>query len=130
MDDSMEARLVDNAFCMGIKRRNPPAGLVHHSGRGSQCRSLLLGGTLEINGIIPSMGAISSPGDNAVTESLLAIIKLECTNETTFKTRYDTRLTIFDYSEVFYNRMWMSSALGHLSPEELETSMQRLREAA
>jgi transposase InsO family protein len=68
------------------------------------------------------MGAISSPWDNAVTESLMSTIKSECTDETTFKTREDARLAIFDYIEVFYNRIRMHSALGYLSPEEFETS--------
>ena len=130
MDDLMEARLVDDALRMGIKRRNPPAGLIHHSDHGSQYRSLLLGRTLRINGIVPSMGAISSPWDNAVTESLMSTIKSECTDETTFKTREDARLAIFDYIEVFYNRIRMHSALGYLSPEEFETSMRRSHEVA
>jgi transposase InsO family protein len=129
-DNSMEARLVDDALRMGIKRRNPPAALIHHSDHGSQYRSLLLGRTLRINGIILSMGAISSPWDNAVTESLMSTIKSECTDETTFKTRDDARLAIFDYIEVFYNQIRMHSALGYLSPEEFETSMQRSHEVA
>jgi|GEM_PF-2963710 len=47
------------------------------------------------SGIIPSMGAISSPWDSAVTESLMSTTKMECTDETTFKTKDNARLTVF-----------------------------------
>lgn len=79
-------------------------------------------------GIIPSMGAISSPWDSVVTESLMSTTKTECTDGTTFKTKDDARLTIF--IEIFHNRIWMRSALGYLSPDEFEASMQRSLETA
>lgn len=37
--------------------------------------SLLIGKTMEENGIVPSMGSVSSPWDNAVTESLMGVIR-------------------------------------------------------
>lgn len=40
--------------------------------------SLLIGKTMEENGIVPSMGSVSSPWDNAVTESLMGVIRAEC----------------------------------------------------
>ena len=124
MEDTMEAKLVDDALRMGIARRNPGEGLVHHSDHGSQYRSLLLGRTLRAHGIRPSMGSIASPWDNAPTESLISTIKAECTDRRVFETRDDARLAIFDYIEVFYNRLRMHSALGYLSPDEFEARMQ------
>ena len=91
---------------------------------GIQYRSLLLGRTLRAHGIRPSMGSIASPWDNAPTESLISTIKAECTDRRVFETRDDARLAIFDYIEVFYNRLRMHSALGYLSPDEFEARMQ------
>lgn len=125
MAASMTAELVDDALQMGLVRRNPPAGLIHHSDHGSQCKSLLLGRTMRRYEIVPSMGAISSPWDNAVTESLMSTIKVECVHRQTFKARDDARLEIFDYIEVFYNRLRIHSALGNLSPMEFEDIMQQ-----
>ena len=70
MDKHMDARLVDDALHMAIIRRNPKGSLIHHSDHGSQYRSLLLGKTMREHGITPSMGAISSPWDNAPTKKL------------------------------------------------------------
>ena len=120
MGERMEATLVDDALKMAITRRNPKENLIHHSDRGSQYRSILFSKTLKAANITPSMGAISAPGDNAVTESLMSTIKAECVHRTTFVTREEARLAIFDYIEVFYNRLRYHSSLGNLSPVEFE----------
>jgi len=54
------------------------------------------------HGIVPSMGAIASPWDNAVTESLMSTIKVECIHRKTFQTREEAKLEIFSYMEQFY----------------------------
>ena len=82
--------------------------------------SLLIGKTMEENGIVPSMGSVSSPWDNAVTESLMGVIRAECVHARTFSGREEAALEIFEYIERFYNRARIHSALGWLSPEELE----------
>ena len=82
--------------------------------------SLLIGKTMEENGIVPSMGSVSSPWDNAVTESLMGGIRAECVHARTFSGREEAALEIFEYIERFYNRARIHSALGWLSPEEFE----------
>lgn len=74
-------------------------------------------------GIRPSMGSISSPWDNAVTESLMGVIKSECVHARTYDTREQAALDIFDYIECFYNRIRIHSALGWLSPAQFEERM-------
>ena len=66
------------------------------------------------------MGSIASPWDNAVTESLMSTIKMECVHRFIFKTREEAKLEIFDYIERFYNRVRIHSSLGDLSPLEYE----------
>ena len=85
--------------------------------------SLLLGKTMRDNGIRPSMGSTSSPWDNAVTESLMGVIKSECVHARTYDTREQAALDIFDYIECFYNRIRIHSALGWLSPAQFEERM-------
>ena len=85
--------------------------------------SLLLGKTMRDNGIRPSMGSISSPWDNAVTESLMGVIKSECVHARTYDTREQAALDIFDYIECFYNRIRIHSALGWFSPAKFEERM-------
>lgn len=120
MGPNINAELVNDALRMAIARRNPPEGCIHHSDHGSQYVSLLLGKTMKKKGIRPSMGSISSPWDNAVTESLMGVIKSECVNARTFESREEAALEIFEYIEVFYNKLRIHSALGWLSPAEFE----------
>ena len=128
MSGRMAAGLADDALKMAIARRRPPRGCIHHSDHGSQYVSLLLGKTMRAAGIEPSMGAISSPWDNAAMESLMGLIKAECVHARTFETREQAALEIFEYIECFYNRVRIHSALGNLSPEEFEA--RRMEEAA
>ena len=120
MSDRMGAALADDALRMAIARRRPPAGRTRHSDHGSQHVSLRLGRTMRDNGIRPSMGAISSPWDNAAMESLMGLVKAECVHARTFDSREQAALEIFEYIECFYNRVRTHSALGYLSPEEFE----------
>lgn len=123
MGPRMTAELADDALKMALTRRNPPKGCMHHSDHGSQHVSLLLGKTMREAGVRPSMGSISSPWDNAVTESLMGIIKSECVHARTYDTREQAALDIFDYIECFYNRVRIHSALGWLSPMQYEEKM-------
>ena len=79
-----------------------------------------MGKTMRDNGIRPSMGSISSPWDNAVTESLMGVIKSECVHARTYATREEAALDLFEYIEVVHNRARIHSVLGYLSPAEFE----------
>lgn len=120
MSDRMDAGLADEALKMAIARRRPPAGCTRHSDRGSQYVSLRLGRTMRESGIRPSMGAISSPWDDAAMEPLMGLVRAECVHARTFESRGQAAPEIFEYIECLYNRVRTHSALGHLSPEEFE----------
>lgn len=123
MGPRITAELADDALRMAIARRRPEEGCIHHSDHGAQYVSLLLGKTMEEYGIRPSMGAISSPWGNAVTESLVGVIKSECVHARTYDSREQAALEIFEYIECFYNRTRIHSALGWLSPVQFENKM-------
>jgi putative transposase len=120
MRDDLKADLVVDALGMATTRRRPGPGLIHHSDRGGQYRSLAFGRTLRDSGILPSMGSRGDAYDNAACESFMASIKTELVKRQTFKTRDEARLAVFSYIEAFYNPERRHSALGYRSPIEYE----------
>jgi len=58
--------------------------------------------------------------DNAVTESFFGVLKNELIHHERFRTRYEALGKIFDYIEVFYNRMRIHSATNYFAPAEYE----------
>ena len=127
MRDDLKADIVIDALGMATTMRKPGPGLVHHSDRGAQYRSLAFGRTLRDSGILASMGGVGAPHDNAVTESVMATIKKECVHRHTFKTRDAARLAIFRYIEGFYNPHRRHSSIGDLSPAEYERRLDERR---
>ncbi len=123
MDDNMRVSLVNDALEMAISRRNPKAGLVWHTDRGSQYASNAHKNLLKENGIIQSMSRKGNCWDNAVAESFFHSLKTEFTNHEIFKTRAQANEMIFEYIEVFYNRQRMHSSNNYLSPVEYEEKM-------
>lgn len=123
MGPRITAEPADDALGMAIARRRPAEGCLHHSDRGAQYVSLLLGKTMRENGIRPSMGAVSSPWDNAVTESLMGAVKSECVHARTFQGRKQAALEIFEYIECSCNRVRTRSAIGWMSPADYEARM-------
>jgi len=120
MRDTLEAQLVADAIAMAVARRQPPPGVIHHSDRGAQYGSLLVGRTLRDAAIIPSMGRVGDPWDNALMESAIGTLKTELVRRHIFQTRDQARLAIFDYIEAFYNPIRAHSAPGYQSPDEYE----------
>ena len=120
MAPRMAAELAGDALRMAIAGRRPPRGRIRHSDHGSQHASLPLGKTMRAAGIVPSMGSISSPWDNAAMESLMGPIKAGCVHARTFETRDQAAPEIFGCIGCPCNRVRIHSALGNLGPEELE----------
>jgi transposase InsO family protein len=58
--------------------------------------------------------------DNAPMESFFASLKKELTRGESFATREEARSSLFEYIEVFFNRVRRHSSLGYLSPAEYE----------
>jgi putative transposase len=120
MDDNMRAELVNNALLMAIWKRKPKRGLLSHSDRGSQYASDSHREILEAHGIQQSMSRKGNCWDNAVSESFFHTLKTELVHHVKFKTRMEAKQAIFEYIEVFYNRLRMHSANDYLSPTEFE----------
>lgn len=122
MAPHMKTSLVTAALGMALARHNPPAGLLHHSDRGSQYASHEYQALLTRHGIVPSMSRKGNCWDNAPTESFFSSLKTELIHDQVYLTRAAARHSVFDYIEVFYNRIRRHSALDYLSPAEFESA--------
>jgi putative transposase len=122
MADHLRAELVTDALGMAIWRRDPAPGLIHHSDRGSQYTSISFGARLEEAGIVPSMGSVADPYDNALAESFVSTVKRELLDRRSWPTREEARSAMFEYFEVFHNRKRIHSSLGYQSPADYERS--------
>lgn len=120
MAGHLRTELILDALDMAISRRRPADGLVHHSDRGTQYTSLAFGRRAREAGIALSMGSTGDAYDNALAESFFASLESELLDRTSFRTRADARLAVFDYIEAFYNPIRRHSALAYLSPAEFE----------
>ena len=120
MDGTMTSRLVVDALEMAVRRRLPGDGLVAHSDRGSQYASAHYQGLLGRHGITCSMSRVAQCWDNAPVESFFASLKRELVHSERYTTRDEARASIFEYVEVFYNRVRRHSSLGYVSPAEFE----------
>jgi putative transposase len=120
MGSRIDSRLVVDALEMALAARQPGAGLVAHSDRGSQYASEHYQGLLARHGITCSMSRRANCWDNAPMESFFASLKKELTHGETFATREEARASLFAYIEVFYNRIRRHSSLGYESPAEYE----------
>jgi transposase InsO family protein len=120
MADHMRAELVVDALQMGLHRRRPDPGLVHHSDQGSQFVSLAFGQKARDAGIAVSMGSRGDCFDNAVAESFFATLKKELVHRRSWPTRRELTSEVFEYVEAFYNTTRRHSTLGYLSPVQFE----------
>jgi transposase InsO family protein len=119
MADHMERSLVEQALRMALIRRQPRAGLLHHSDQGSQYASGDYRALLAAWGITVSMSRTGDCYDNAAMESFFGTLKTECITSR-YATRADARTAVFEYIEVWYNRQRRHSTLGYLSPHAFE----------
>ena len=94
MDASENEHLVTLALQMALARRHPPAGLLHHSDRGSEYTSLGYQELLSTLGIEVSMSRTANCYDNAAMESFFDTLKSECVERTHFASRAQARSAI------------------------------------
>ena len=93
-----------------------------HSDRGSQYASEHYRRTLADKGITCSTSRKGDCYDNAPMESFFASMKKELVHREDYPTREAARASLFEYIEVFYNRIRRHSSLGYVAPAEFERS--------
>jgi transposase InsO family protein len=123
MADHLRTELVSDALKMALARRNPGKGLLHHSDRGTQYACGAYQELLSEKGFTCSMSRTGNCYDNAVMESFWGTLKTELVYHEKYATREEARRSIFEYIEVFYNRVRRHSSLGYVSPEAFEAGV-------
>lgn len=120
MGAHIDTALILKALFMALLHRQPPASLLFHSDRGVQYASADYRKALTQAGLITSMSRRGNCYDNAAMESFWSTLKLELIYRRNFATRTHAKNEIFDYIEVFYNRLRSHSALNYVSPVDFE----------
>ena len=118
--DNLRATAVVDALEMALGRRVVTPGLIFHSDRGKQYADSRVRSILSRHGMIQSMSSTGNCYDNAMAESFFATFKKGHVFWQHFQTKEEARRIIFEYLEVFYNRVRRHSSLGYKSPVVFE----------
>lgn len=122
MGSRLTQELATDALTMALGHRQPAAGLLHHTDRGSQYAATAYRELLAGHGLTASMSRRANCWDNAVVESFFHTLKTELVYHQRYTTREDAKQDIFEWIEVFYNRVRRHSTLGYRSPAEFEAA--------
>jgi len=112
--------LIKDAFEMAVSRRKITADLIVHSDQGIQYRSNEYQQHLLSHGCLLSMSRKGNCWDNAAMESFFSRLKVELVYAEQLKNFAQAKLLIFEYIEVFYNRIRRHSANNYMSPMQFE----------
>lgn len=126
----IDRQLVCDAFNYAMARQGYPTGVMVHSDQGSQYCSRDFRTLLITNNCIQSMSRRGNCWDNAVTESFFHTLKGHIIHDSNFATRQEANAALFEYIEIYYNRIRRHSANGWLSPEAFEQKYFRALEGS
>lgn len=129
MNTSLSATLVNDAITMAVWRRKPGKGLIWHTDRGSQYCSKSHRNILKDHGIIQSMSRRGDCWDNAASESFFSTLKRELDGVDNFVDQKQASAAIFEYIEVFYNKIRAHSTIGYRAPDEFEENTRILKKS-
>jgi putative transposase len=120
MADHLRAELPLAALRMAIAAKRPGPGLIHHSDRGVQYASEAYRNVIRSAGFQASMSRKGNCYDNAPMESFFHTLKTELVHHRHYATRSEATRDVFAYIEGFYNRTRRHSAIGYISPIQME----------
>jgi len=120
MAPDMQATLVCRALQLAIAQRQPAAGLIVHSDRGSQYASAAHQALLSKHGLVGSMSRKGNCWDNAVMERFFLNLKMERVWQKDYANHAEAMNDIADYIVSFYNSQRLHSKLGNLPPNAFE----------
>ena len=120
IDSRQRADLATNALGMAIEARGDVTGGIIHGDHGTQFTSWTFTERARRAGLLPSLGSVGDPYDNAVAEAFWGRMQTELLNRRRWATRVELANAIFEYIEGFHNRQRRHSALGWTTPLEFE----------
>jgi putative transposase len=115
---------------MALAHRQPPAGVIFHSDRGTQYTSTIFAQYCTKNRIRRSLGRTGICFDNAVSESFFATYKKELIHTRPWPTIKHLTKETFDWIETYYNTQRRHSTLGYLTPREYELGYREINQIA
>lgn len=118
--DRQNSSLVIEALKSALGRRPNAKSVIVHSDQGVQYRSNAYAEFVKENGLKQSMGKARTCYDNAACETFFGSYKNEDLYRRAKGNIKDTKFSIFNYIEGFYNTKRLHSTLGYLSPIEYE----------
>jgi putative transposase len=118
LDESMTEELVLPALRMAIRRRQPPAALIHHTDRGGQYAGARYRALLRRAAFRQSMSRAANCYDNAFIESCFGTIKTEL-EMTEYENHRAAHREVADYIH-YYLTERKHSALAYLTPQQFE----------
>jgi len=95
---------------------------IFHSDRGIQFTAEQFRELLTDLGIRQSMSGRGNCYDNAPMESFFHTLKNELLLSSKLETRYKTRIAVFEYIEIYYNKKRLHSSLKYRIPDEVYNS--------
>jgi putative transposase len=120
--EHMRTELPLTALRRALQKRQPAAGLIHHSDRGSQYASGDYQKLLRQHEVACSMSRAGDCYDNSVVESFFATLKKERLHRRHFATRTEAYDAIASYIDGFYNPVRRHSVPGYVSPLQYENT--------
>jgi putative transposase len=127
---SLSTALPLAALRRALRWRQPRAGLLAHTDRGSQYASRAYRALLHAHGITASMSRRGDCWDNAVAESFFATLEHELLAATDFHSHTEATRAIADFIDHWYNPERRHSSLGYVSPLVYEPHLRQMARAA
>ena len=117
----MRESLVREPLEKALLKRNVKENLIIHSDRGGQYLSNNMKKLMQTFGLKQSMSRADECYDNASAESLWSRLKAEMDiPKTGYESLESLKNELFEYIEVYYNRMRLHSSIGYNIPVEFE----------
>jgi putative transposase len=120
LSERNDQELARAALQQALVLRNPKAGLLHHTDRGSPYASEAYRALLDAHGVRASMSRAGNCYDNAVAESFFSTLEFELGVETEKRSRAEVAQVVSEYIDGFYNCERRHSTIGRMSPIAFE----------
>lgn len=116
VSDNLSTSLPLRALTKAFKDRGCPSDVIYHSDRGCQYASKVFQSKLSKYNFQQSMSRKGNCWDNAPMESFFDTLKSEHTNDINYQNLTEIKRSLFEWIEVFYNRVRIHSSLGFKNP--------------
>ena len=116
----IDQALVNDALNAALYTRGNPRGVIVHTDRGSQYCAHSFIAILAKHGSLQSMSRKGNCWDNAVAESFFATFKKQTVLGRPLVTQAEMRQQVFEFIEIYYNRVRRHSANDWVTPVEFE----------